>query len=248
MKSKYLLLAAALLIACGDDSSSSPANDTPANDTPAQNGNGDNHRAEPSYTDCIQTVFEFARIEFEFYDDFGGLVIDSMYWDKGDANNRGKSIYTYKAYWTGTHLDSTFESNLRDGEWAYQTTVNTKETRAIREGNTSTLISTEDGISDTITVYFDGDSLATTSRDEDGEYTSIYVLRNDTIFRPTHEDIIVKDENDINTCYQRELRDGEWISWDRYETGVKDGMIVLTKIYVEDGLDHKAGTYFMFRR
>ena len=90
--------------------------------------------------------------------------------------------------------------------------------------------------------------MATTSRDEDGEYTSIYVLRNDTIFRPTHEDIIVKDENDSNTCYQREFRDGEWISWDRYETGVKDGMIVLTKIYVEDGLDHKTGTYFMFRR
>ena len=240
MNFKYLLLAAALLIACGDDSSSSPANDTPAKD--------DKIPTELSYIDCIQTIFEYTRTDFEFYDDFGGLVIDSMYWDKGDANNRGKSIYTYKAYWTGTHLDSTYESNLRDGEWAYQTTVNTKQTRAIRNGNISTLISTDNGVSDTITVYFDGDSLATTSKDEGIERTSIYVLKNDTIFRPTQDKIFVKDENDSNTCYMKENRDGEWITWDRYETGVKDGMIVLTKTYVEDGLDHKTGTYFMFRR
>ena len=240
MNFKYLLLAAALLIACGDDSSSSPVNDTPAKD--------DKIPAELSYIDCIQTIFEYTRMDFEFYDDFGGLVIDSMYWDKGDANNRGKSIYTYKAYWTGTHLDSTFESNLRDGEWAYQTTVNTKQTRAIRNGNISTLISTDNGISDTITVYFDGDSLATTSKDEGIEHTSIYVLKNDTIFRPTQDKIFVKDESDSNTCYMKENRDGEWITWDRYETGVKDGMIVLTKTYVEDGLDHKTGTMFMFRR
>ena len=240
MNFKYLLLAAALLVACGDDSSSSPANDTPAKD--------DKIPAELSYIDCIQTIFEYTRTDFEFYDDFGGLVIDSMYWDKGDANNRGKSIYTYKAYWTGTHLDSTFESNLRDGEWAYQTTVNTKQTRAIRNGNISTLISTDNGISDTITVYFDGDSLATTSKDEGIERTSIYVLKNDTIFRPTQDKIFVKDENDSNTCYMKENRDGEWIAWDRYETGVKNGMIVLTKTYIEDGLDHKTGTMFMFRR
>ena len=240
MNFKYLLLAAALLVACGDDSSSSPVNDTPAKD--------DKIPAELSYIDCIQTIFEYTRTDFEFYDDFGGLVIDSMYWDKGDANNRGKSIYTYKAYWTGTHLDSTFESNLRDGEWAYQTTVNTKQTRAIRNGNISTLISTDNGISDTITVYFDGDSLATTSKDEGIERTSIYVLKNDTIFRPTQDKIFVKDESDSNTCYMKENRDGEWITWDRYETGVKNGMIVLTKTYVEDGLDHKTGTMFMFRR
>ncbi len=240
MNFKYLLLAAALLIACGDDSSSSPVNDTPAKD--------DKIPAELSYIDCIQTIFEYTRTDFEFYDDFGGLVIDSMYWDKGDANNRGKSIYTYKAFWTGTHLDSTFESNLRDGEWAYQTTVNTKQTRAIRNGNISTLISTDNGVSDTITVYFDGDSLATTSKDEGIERTSIYVLKNDTIFRPTQDKIFVKDESDSNTCYMKENRDGEWITWDRYETGVKDGMIVLTKTYVEDGLDHKTGTMFMFRR
>ena len=34
----------------------------------------------------------------------------------------------------------------------------------------------------------------------------------------------------------------------RYETGVKNGMIVLTRTYIEDGLDHKTGTMFMFRR
>ena len=240
MNFKYLLLAAALFVACGDDSSSTPVNDSPAKEEKIP--------AELSYIDCIQTIFEYTRTDFEFYDDFGGLVIDSMYWDKGDANNRGKSIYTYKAYWTGTHLDSTFESNLRDGEWAYQTTVNTKQTRAIRNGNISTLISTDNGISDTITVYFDGDSLATTSKDEGIERTSIYVLKNDTIFRPTQDKIFVKDENDSNTCYMKENRDGEWIAWDRYETGVKNGMIVLTKTYIEDGLDHKTGTMFMFRR
>ena len=241
MNFKYLLLAAALFVACGDDSSSTPANDSPAKEEKIP--------ADPSYTDCIQTVFESLTADFSLYGvNIGGLVIDSMYWDKGNANNRGESIYTYKAYWTGTHLDSTFESNLRDGEWAYQTTVNTKQTRAIRNGNISTLISTDNGVSDTITVYFDGDSLATTSKDEGIERTSIYVLKNDTIFRPTQDKIFVKDESDSNTCYMKENRDGEWIAWDRYETGVKNGMIVLTKTYIEDGLDHKTGTMFMFRR
>ncbi len=233
MNYKIFLLAAALFIACSDDSSSTAVNNP----------------VEYTYTDCIQTIFDFQKSIFSTYDkDYHGLVTDSMYWDKGTANNRGKSIYTYKAYRTGMHLDSTYESNLREGEWTYQTTVNTKETRAVRDGNITTFISTDNGISDTVTIYFDGDSLATTSRDDGGEYTSIYVLRNDTIFRPTQDDIIVKDENDINTCYMKENRNGEWITWDRYETGVKDGMILLTKTYIEDGLDHKVGTYFMFYR
>lgn len=241
MNFKYLLLAAALFVACGDDSSSTSANDSPAN--------GKRIPADLSYTDCIQTVFEFQRAMLSYYGgDYSGLVVDSMYWDKGTANNRGESIYIYKAYWTGTHLDSTYEANLREGKWAYQTTINTKVPKLIQDGNITTFILTDNGVSDTTTFYFDGDSLAITSMDDGKPYTSIYVLRNDTIFRPTQDDIIVKDENDINTCYMRENYNGEWRTWDRYETGVKDGMIVLTKTYMEDGLDHNTGTYFMFRR
>lgn len=238
MNFKLLLLTAALFIACSENSNSTSANDTSTNNS--QNS------ADLSYTNCIQTVFEFQRAEFSSFSE-NGLYVDSAYWDKGTANNRGNSIYIYKTYWTGTHLDSTYEANLRDGEWTYQTTINTTETKVFNEGNISTIISTKDGISDTVTTYFDGDSLATTRNEEGTKYTSIYVLKNDTIFRPNQSQIIVMDENDKNTCYQKDLYDGEWITWDRYEAGIKNGMIVLTKTYIEDGLDHKTATFFMNR-
>jgi hypothetical protein len=239
MKSKILLLAAALFIACSDDSSSTSANNIPSN-------NGQNI-ADPSYTNCIQTVFELEKAEtFSFSED--GIAIDSAYWDKGSANNRGNSIYIYKNYWTGTHLDSTYEANLRDGEWTYQTTINTTETKFIREGNISTLISTKDGISDTTITYFDGDSLATTYTDEGSKYTSIYVLKNDTIFRPDQNQITVMDENDNNTCYQKGFYDGEWVIWNRYEAGIKNGILTLTKTIIDEGIDGKTVTFFIHRR
>jgi hypothetical protein len=240
MNSKILLLAAALFIACSDDSSSTSANNITIN-------NGQNI-ADPSYTNCIRTILELQSAEFSFFSE-DGLFIDSAYWDKGTANNRGNSIYIYKAYWTDTHLDSTYEANLRDGEWTYQTTINTTETKFIREGNISTLISTKDGISDTTIIYFDGDSLASTYTDEGRKYTSIYVLKNDTIFRPNQNQIIVMDENDSNTCYQKDIYyDGEWVAWNRYEVGIKNGMLTMTRTYIEDGLDHKTVTFFMHRR
>lgn len=240
MNFKYLLLAAALFVACGDDSSSTPVNDPPAKEEKIP--------ANPSYTDCIQTVFESLTADFSLYGvNIGGLVIDSMYWDKGDANNRGESIYTYKAYWTGTHLDSTYESNFRDGEWSYRTIANTKKAEVTTNGNITTLTTTDNGDTDTRTVYFDGDSLAITHMEDGSPFTSIYVLKNDTIFRPTQDEFIAKDEKDIHTCYLKEKYDGELVVRNRYETGVQNGMIVLTRTYIEDGLDHKTGTMFMFR-
>ena len=239
MKSKILLLAAALFIACSDDSSSTSANNITTN-------NGQNI-ADPSYTNCIRTILELQSAEFSFFSE-DGLFIDSAYWDKGTANNRGNSIYIYKAYWTGTHLDSTYEANLRNGEWTYQTTINTTETKFIREGNISTLISTKDGISDTTITYFDGDSLASTYTDEGSKYTSIYVLKNDTIFRPDQNQITVMDENDNNTCYQKGFYDGEWVIWNRYEAGIKNGILTLTKTIIDEGIDGKTVTFFIHRR
>jgi len=239
MKSKILLLAAALFIACSDDSSSTSANNKLSN-------NGQD-TAELSYTNCIQTIFEVQSAEVSSFSK-DGLYIDSAYWDKGSANSRGNSIYIYKAYWTGTHLDSTYEANLRNGEWTYQTTINTTETKFIREGNISTLISTKDGISDTTITYFDGDSLASTYTDEGSKYTSIYVLKNDTIFRPDQNQITVMDENDNNTCYQKGFYDGEWVIWNRYEAGIKNGILTLTKTIIDEGIDGKTVTFFIHRR
>jgi len=240
MKTKYFLLAAALFVACSDDPSSTAVNDI-------SNNNGQT-LAEPSYTNCIQTIFEFQRTKATSFSE-DGIAIDSAYWDKGSANNRGNSIYTYKNYWTGTHIDSTYETELHNGEWAYRTTINTAETKFFHEGNISTLISIKDGISDTVITYFDGDSLATTYTEKGGKETRIYVLKNDTIFNPIDtERIIVMDENDSNICYDKMHRDGKWFIWDRYEAGIKNGMIALTKTSIEDGVDGKTVTFFMFRR
>jgi hypothetical protein len=233
MKTKYFLLAAALFVACSDDSSSTAVNNP----------------AEYTYTDCLQTVFDFEKSILSAYDkDYHGLVTDSLYMDKGSASSRGKSIYIYKAYWTGTHLDSAYEANLRNGEWTYQTTVRTQEPKVVHEGNIWTITATNGVVSDTMTIYFDGDSLATTSSDEEGKYTITYAMKTDTIFRIDANEIIVRDENDKNTCYRREHRGDVWYTWNRYETGVKDGMIILTDTHTEDGENRKTGTYFMFYR
>ena len=191
----------------------------------------------------------------DFYNkrEFGFLIYKwQIIYPSLDAPKTSKvysfSIYIYKAYWTGTHLDSTYEANLRNGEWTYQTTINTTETKFIREGNISTLISTKDGISDTTITYFDGDSLASTYTDEGSKYTSIYVLKNDTIFRPDQNQITVMDENDNNTCYQKGFYDGEWVIWNRYEAGIKNGILTLTKTIIDEGIDGKTVTFFIHRR
>ena len=99
-----------------------------------------------------------------------------------------------------------------------------------------------------MTIYFDGDSLATTSSDEEGEFTITYVMKTDTIFRIDYNEIIGMDENDKNTCYRKEHRGDIWYTWNRYETGVKDGMVILTDTHTEDGEDRKTGTYFFSYR
>ncbi len=234
MKSKYFLLAATLFIACSDDSSSTAPINNPV---------------EYTYTNCLQTVFDFEKSIISTYDkDYHGLLIDSLYMDKGNASNRGKSIYIHKAYWNGNRIDSTYEANLRNGEWTYQTTVRTQDPKVVHEGNVWTITSTAGGKNDTMTIYFDGDSLATISPYENGIDTITYVMKKDTIFRMDQNEIIVMDENDKNTCYRREHRDNIWYTWHRYETGVKDGMIIYTDTHMEDGEDRKTGTYFMFYR
>ena len=239
MNSKILLLAAALFVACSDDTSST----APINNPPTNNPVG------YTYTNCLQTVFDYKRSTLSIYDkDYHGLVPDSLYMDKGSASNRGKSIYIYKDYWNGTHLDSVYEANLRNGEWTYQTTVRTQEPTVVHEGNIWTITETVGDVSNTMTIYFDGDSLATTSTDEDGEFTITYVMKTDTIFRIDYNEIIVMDENDKNTCYRKEHRGDIWYTWNRYETGVKDGMVILTDTHTEDGEDRKTGTYFFLYR
>jgi len=236
MKFKFILLASVLFIACGEDSSGISAN----NETAAYN-----------YTNCIQTVFDYEKSQITMYDaDFAGLLIDSAYVDKGNENTRGNRIYTWKGYYKNGVIDSVYEGDYRDGEWEYRGTKNKANYNIKHEGNIWTIsASANDAVNPTI-IYFDGDSLATTSTDEGNTDTIIYVLKNDTLYRADQNQIIVMDEHDSNICYEKENRDGKWYTWHRFNSGVKDDMVILTKTYIdyEDGLDHKAMTYFMYWR
>ncbi|MBO7413581.1 MAG: hypothetical protein J6U20_07970 [Fibrobacter sp.] len=198
---------------------------------------------------CLKTIFEFQRYEYLMHDkDYSDFVLDSMYVDKGTANNRGERIYTWKGYYKDGILDSVHEGDYRDGEWEYRDKKYSVNINITHEGNVWTIIGTsgEEEIKDII--YFDGDSLAVTTTDEDGEYTSIYVLKNDTIFRSSEDQIIVMDETDTNTCYQKEYYDGTWTTWDRFETSNQDGRITVSKTYIEEGLDNKVMIYYMVPR
>ena len=203
-----------------------------------------------SFANCLQAVFEMERIEIAMFDEnYDGLVPDSAYWDKGTAESRGKSIYIWKAYWNNEKLDSIYEANLRNGEWTYQTTVIPPNIiQVTHEGNVWTIGGTIENMKSPSTTYFDGDSIATTLYEEDGEYTFIYIMKNDTIFRVDENDIIVMDEKDTNTCYQKDGRDNYQTTWYRYETAVINGKPTITKTYIEDGLDHKTVTYFFHER
>ena len=204
-----------------------------------------------SFADCIHTVFEYEQATIAGYDkSFDGLLFDSMYVDKGTANTRGNSIYILKYYWTGDKVDSAYEANLRNGEWQYKTTINPDSVvyDIDHVENNWTIMGSANGVSDTISIYFDGDSLAITSTDEAGKYTNIYVMGNDTLFRRSESEIIVNDEKDTNTCYVKDSRDNYVTTWYRYDTEVKNDKVIVSKTYIEDGLDHKVMTYFMFRR
>ena len=180
--------------------------------------------------------------------DFDGLVFDSMYVDKGTANNRGERIYTWKGYYKDGILDSIYEGDYRNGEWQYRGIKNTSTVKVTHEGNVWTLTGkTMDG--DTLTkYYFDGDSLTIITFDEEDEYTDIYVLRNDTLFRPSDDEIIVMDENDTNTCYVKNKYDNYAVIWYRYELSSQNDKVVLSKTYIEEELDNKLMIYFFTPR
>lgn len=204
-----------------------------------------------AFANCLQSIFDLEKIQIAMFDkNYDGIVPDSAYWDKGTAENRGKSIYIWKAYWNNEKIDSIYEANLRNGEWTYKTTkVPYDSIKVIHEGNVWTLEGTTiDGGITSETIYFNGDSIATTSNDEEGEHTFIYVMKNDTIFRRDQNEIIVMDEKDTNICYEKDSRDNYQTIWHRYETAVINGKPTITKTYIEDGLDHKTVTYFFHER
>lgn len=203
-----------------------------------------------AFANCLQSIFDLEKIQIAMFDkNYDGIVPDSAYWDKGTAENRGKSIYIWKAYWNNEKIDSIYEANLRNGEWTYQTTkIPYDSIKVTHEGNVWTIGGTIENMKRPTVIYYDGDSVATTTYEEDGEYTFIYVMKNDTIFRVDENDIIVMDQKDTNTCYEKDGRDNYQTIWHRYETAVINGKPTITKTYIEDGLDHKTVTYFFHER
>lgn len=198
---------------------------------------------------CLEFMMKYQAATIAMYDkDFDGLVFDSMYVDKGTANNRGERIYTWKGYYKDGALDSIYEGDYRNGEWQYRGTKNTSTVKVTHEGNVWTLTGETIG-GDTLTkYYFDGDSLTIITFDEEDEYTDIYVLRNDTLFRPSDDEIIVMDEKDTNTCYVKNKYDNYAVIWYRYELSSQNDKVVLSKTYIEEELDNKLMIYFFTPR
>ncbi len=194
---------------------------------------------------CLEYMMKFQATTLAMYDkDFDGLVLDSMYVDKGTANNRGEHIYTWRGYYKDGALDSIYEGNYWNGEWQYQGTKNSSSIMVTHEDNVWTLIG-ETINGDILTkYYFDEDSLTIVASDEDDEYADIYVLRNDTLFRPSDDEIIVMDDKDTNTCYVKNKYDNYTTIWYRYEVSFQDGKVVLSKTYIEEELDNKVMIYF----
>ena len=198
---------------------------------------------------CLEYMMKFQVATIAMYDkDFDGLLLDSIYVDKGTANNRGERIYTWKSYYKDGTLDSIYEGDYRNGEWQYLGTKNTSSVTVTHEGNNWTLVGETINGDPLTKYYFDGDSLAIVTSDEGDEYTDIYVLRNDTLFRPSEDEITVMDEKDNNTCYVKNKYDNYAIIWYRYEVSFQDDKVILSKTYIEEELDNKVMTYFFIPR
>ncbi len=198
---------------------------------------------------CLEYMMKFQVATIAMYDkDFDGLLLDSIYVDKGTANNRGERIYTWKGYYKDGTLDSIYEGDYRNGEWQYLGTKNTSSVTVTHEGNNWTLVGETINGDPQTKYYFDGDSLAIVTSDEGDEYTDIYVLRNDTLFRPSEDEITVMDEKDNNTCYVKNKYDNYAIIWYRYEVSFQDDKVILSKTYIEEELDNKVMTYFFIPR
>ncbi len=172
---------------------------------------------------------------------------DSMYLDKGNAENRGKSIYIMKYYYSDSGIDSIYEANYREATgWTTQVTP-MKKYKIIKEGDLTVIISTEDNNS-TISFYVDEDSLAIFEEEDGEKYSTTYRLKNDTLFRTEYgnepDEMTYPDPADTNTCYQSLKRSNGWNVFERYESKMQNDTLVTTRTYMEDGIDFKTYVYF----
>lgn len=208
--------------------------------------------ASHSFANCATDYFNMLKSGYLVYT---GVITnyfpDSMYVDKGNAENRGKSIYIMKYYYSDSGIDSIYEANYREATgWTTQVTP-MKKYDITKEGDLTVLRNVED-YNSTISFYVEDDSMAV-FEEENGEeygeeYSSIYYLKNDTLFRIEYgnepDEMTYPDPADTNTCYQSLKGSNGWNVWYRHESKMQNDTLVITRTYMEDGMDFKTYVYF----
>ena len=161
--------------------------------------------------DCIRATFNAYVMQYTIYsEDYEGLRTDSMYVDKGS------SIYISKDYWTGNHLDSVIEyGKSSDSEkWENRVTLMNRTATVTQEGDLKKYTILDDGeIDSEYFIFLDKDSLYYKEGIEDD---TIYI-KNDTLHRDHGEEIIVKDADNENKCYNKDRDNNVWMTYE-YET------------------------------
>lgn len=161
--------------------------------------------------DCIRATFNAYVMQYTIYsEDYEGLRTDSMY------VNKGSSIYASKDYWTGNHLDSVIEygKSSDSEEWKNRVTLMNRTATVTQEGDLKKYTILDDGeIDSEYFIFLDKDSLYYKEGIEDD---TIYI-KNDTLHRDHGEEIIVKDADNENKCYDKDRDNNVWMTYE-YET------------------------------
>lgn len=204
--------------------------------------------ASHSFANCATDYFNMLKSGYLAYT---GVITnyfpDSMYVDKGNAENRGKSIYIMKYYYSNSGIDSIYEANYREATgWTTQVTP-MKKYDITKEGDLTVLRNVED-YNSTISFYVEDDSMAVFEEENGEKYSSIYFLKNDTLFRIEYgnepDEMTYPDPADTNTCYQSSKGSNGWNVWYRHESKMQNDTLVITRTYMEDGMDFKTYVYF----
>lgn len=194
-----------------------------------------------SFANCVRDYFDIIKADqfLRYTEGYDGLMIDSMFVDKGNAENRGQRLYTAKYVWDDNKLSRIEQADYKDGQWINYT-ENVNESFSL----------TDNGDTPKLVVYWGGEVLtdASVTINEDtllmkeSDYTILYVMSNDSLYRPHEDEVIVADPENENLCYVKSTN--SYNIWDHIEITKDNETTIVKKTHYEEGKESKIMTYF----